>query len=54
VSDARTGALSVGDVFAAAIDSGLAVQGEIVSDVPFLDIGTPEALEEAYRRLGDS
>ena len=44
----------MGDIFAAAIERGLSVQGEIVSEVPFLDIGTPEALAEAYRRLHDS
>lgn len=51
VDDARAGALSVGDVFTAAIESGLSLRAETVSDQPFLDIGTPEALEEAYRRL---
>jgi len=47
------GRLGVGDVVNAAIENGLGVGGEVVSDTPFLDIGTPDALEEAYRRLRD-
>ncbi|MCK5448274.1 MAG: dTDP-glucose pyrophosphorylase [Gemmatimonadetes bacterium] len=46
--------LGVGDVVTAAIAKGLTVRGEVVSDVPFLDIGTPEALAEAYRKLEES
>jgi glucose-1-phosphate thymidylyltransferase len=38
-------------VFTAAIGAGLAVGGLTVSSQPFLDIGTPPGLEEAFRRL---
>jgi len=49
----RAECLGVGDVVNAAIEQGMVVRGEAVSDTPFLDIGTPDALEEAYRRLLD-
>lgn len=49
--DPRRNELSVGDMIMAGLDAGLAVRGVAVSDTPFLDIGTPEALAEAYRRL---
>ncbi|MBT8479377.1 MAG: hypothetical protein KJO06_10705 [Gemmatimonadetes bacterium] len=48
-SDARR--LGVGHAINAAIERGLSVRGERISDAPFLDVGTPEALAEAYRRL---
>jgi len=47
------GELSVGDVITAAAAAGLSVRWVAVSDAPFLDIGTPEALAEAYLRLRD-
>ena len=53
-TDMEGRSLGVGDVVTAAIEKGLTVRGEVVSDVPFLDIGTPEGLEEAYRRLEES
>ena len=43
--------LGVGHAINAAIERGFRVGGERVSDTPFLDVGTPEALAEAYRRL---
>lgn len=52
-ADPRAESLSVRDVLNAAIKQGLVVRGEAASDTPFLDIGTPDALEEAYRRLED-
>lgn len=52
-TDPRRKELSVGDVLSAAAGAGLAVRWTAVSDVPFLDIGTPESLAEAYRRLQD-
>ena len=42
--------LFVGDVFNAAIQEGLTVEGVLVSDKPFLDIGTRDALLEAVKR----
>ena len=48
--DPRAGALGLGDVVNAAIAGGLAVTGEVVSDDTFLDVGTPEGLEEARRK----
>ena len=52
-AEQRAGCLGVSDVLNAAIKQGLVVRGEVASDTPFLDIGTPDALEEAYRRLDD-
>ena len=52
-ADPRAECLGVRDVLNAAIKQGLAVRGEAASDTPFLDIGTPDALAEAYRRLED-
>jgi glucose-1-phosphate thymidylyltransferase len=43
--------LGVGHAINAAIEWGFRVGGVRVSDTPFLDVGTPEALAEAYRRL---
>lgn len=43
--------LGLADVINAAIADGLTVIAEPVSEEPFLDIGTPGALKEAYRRL---
>jgi glucose-1-phosphate thymidylyltransferase len=43
--------LSVGAVIQAAIQEGLRVQAAPVSDVPYLDIGTPEDLARAVRRF---
>jgi glucose-1-phosphate thymidylyltransferase len=42
--------LFVGDVFNAAIQEGLKVEGVLVSDKPFLDIGTGDELLEAVKR----
>jgi glucose-1-phosphate thymidylyltransferase len=42
--------LFVGDVFNAAIQEGLKVEGLLVSDKPFLDIGTGDELLEAVKR----
>jgi glucose-1-phosphate thymidylyltransferase len=42
--------LFVGDVFNAAIQEGLKVEGVLVSDKPFLDIGTDDELLEAVKR----
>jgi glucose-1-phosphate thymidylyltransferase len=41
--------LYVGDVFQASIIEGLRVQGEQISDEPYLDIGTPEDLLRALQ-----
>ena len=41
--------LFVGDVFNAAIQEGLRVEGVLVSDKPFLDIGTGDELLEAVK-----
>jgi glucose-1-phosphate thymidylyltransferase len=42
--------LFMGDVFNAAIREGLKVKGVLVSDKPFLDIGTDDELREAAKR----
>jgi dTDP-glucose pyrophosphorylase len=42
--------LFVGDVFNKAIQEGLKVEGVLVSDKPFLDIGTGDELLEAIKR----
>ena len=42
--------LFVGDVFNAAIQEGLKVEGVLVSDKPFLDIGTGDDLLKAVKR----
>jgi len=47
---ARQPELFVGDVFNAAIQEGLRVEGVLVSDKPFLDIGTGDELLEAVKR----
>jgi len=47
---ARQPELFVGDVFNAAIQKGLRVEGVLVSDKPFLDIGTDDELLEAVKR----
>jgi glucose-1-phosphate thymidylyltransferase len=47
---ARQTELFVGDVFNAAIQEGLKVEGVLVSDKPFLDIGTGDELLEAVKR----
>jgi glucose-1-phosphate thymidylyltransferase len=47
---ARQSELFVGDVFNAAIQEGLRVEGVLVSDKPFLDIGTGDELLEAVKR----
>ena len=47
---ARQPELFVGDVFNAAIQEGLKVEGVLVSDKPFLDIGTGDELFEAVKR----
>jgi glucose-1-phosphate thymidylyltransferase len=47
---ARQPELFVGDVFNAAIQEGLKVEGVLVSDKPFLDIGTDDELLEAVKR----
>lgn len=39
----------VGDILEAAIAAGITVEGAVVSEQPFLDIGTPEALRAAMR-----
>jgi glucose-1-phosphate thymidylyltransferase len=44
--------LSVGHVIQAAILAGLRVQGFVVSDEPYLDIGTPGGLTRAIKRFG--
>lgn len=41
----------LGDVLNAALEAGLAVGAELVSDRPFLDIGTPAGLAMAQRAL---
>jgi glucose-1-phosphate thymidylyltransferase len=43
--------LFVGDVFNAAIQEGLKVEGVLVSDKPFLDIGTGDDLLKAVKRF---
>jgi glucose-1-phosphate thymidylyltransferase len=43
--------LFVGDVFNAAIQEGLKVEGVIISDKPYLDIGTGDDLLEAVKRV---
>jgi glucose-1-phosphate thymidylyltransferase len=43
--------LCMGDVFEAAIRSGLRIDGVAVSSEPYVDIGTPEDLVDAARRL---
>ena len=43
--------LSVGMVIQAAIREGLRVDGVVVSDEPYLDIGTPEGLARALKRF---
>ena len=42
--------LFVGDVFNAAIQEGLRVEGVLISDKPYLDIGTGDDLLKAVRR----
>ncbi len=51
VSEARTSELSVGALIQIAIERGLRVESVQVSETPFLDIGDPERLAEARRRL---
>ncbi len=41
--------LSVGDAFQAALDDGLAVEGVVFEQGGYLDIGTPDDLDEARR-----
>jgi glucose-1-phosphate thymidylyltransferase len=43
----------VGQVFLDALAEGLHFEGLVVSDEPFLDIGTPASLAEAWRRAGE-
>ncbi len=43
--------LFVGDVFQAAIDSGLRIEGKVLSDQAYLDIGTPDDLVKAVRLM---
>jgi glucose-1-phosphate thymidylyltransferase len=50
-ADPRASDLGLGDVIMSAIESGLSVQAKVVSDLPFHDIGTPDGLAEAYRKL---
>jgi dTDP-glucose pyrophosphorylase len=47
---ARQHELFVGDVFNAAIQKGLKVEGVIISDKPYLDIGTGDDLRKAVKR----
>lgn len=47
----RARELHVGDLIRAALRAGLRVEGVQVADRPFRDIGTPEDLLEAARRL---
>lgn len=51
---AGRGAPDLGDLLQRAIAGGMRVIGRVVSDAPFLDIGTPEGLEEARRRVVSS
>lgn len=44
--------LSMGEVFRAALDSGLKIEAAVFDDAEFLDIGTPDSLSEAVRRFG--
>jgi glucose-1-phosphate thymidylyltransferase len=46
--------LFVGDVIQASILEGLSVQGEQISDEPYLDIGTPDDLLKAVQSLAVS
>jgi len=41
----------VGDVLQAAIDNGIKVEGLVISDKPYIDIGTPENLMKAVRQF---
>ncbi len=41
--------LSVGDVVQAALDDGLAVEGVVFEQGGYVDIGTPDDLDEARR-----
>jgi len=43
--------LFIGDVIQAAIDDGLQVEGVIVSDEPYIDIGTGDDLRKALKRF---
>ena len=43
--------LGLGDVIMSAIESGMSVHYKVVSDLPFHDIGTPDGIAEAYRKL---
>jgi glucose-1-phosphate thymidylyltransferase len=47
----ETAELFVGHVIQAGIDRGLRVEGISVSDAPFLDIGVPDNLARALRKL---
>jgi glucose-1-phosphate thymidylyltransferase len=47
---ARQPELFVGDVLNAAIQEGLKVEGVLISDKPYLDIGTSDDLLEAVKR----
>ena len=47
---ANSAELSVGHAMNEAIKSGLAVQSTVLSEMPYLDIGTPAGLAEALRR----
>jgi glucose-1-phosphate thymidylyltransferase len=49
---ARQSELFVGDVFNEAIQEGLKVEGMLVSDKPFLDIGTGDDLLRAVKNYG--
>jgi glucose-1-phosphate thymidylyltransferase len=50
VTAEQTPELSAGHAVQAAIRAGLRVAGLILSEKPYLDIGTPEGLREAVRR----
>ena len=51
VPDAADPELCMGDVFQAAIRTGLLVEGLAISSVPDVDIGTPEDLIKTVRRF---
>ena len=49
--DAADPELCMGDLFQAAIDKGLIIEGLAISNRPYIDIGTPEDLIRAVRRF---
>jgi glucose-1-phosphate thymidylyltransferase len=53
IAQSTTGESSVGDAVQGAIDDGMAVEAVIFEEGTYLDVGTPERLDEARRDAAD-